>query len=93
MLAGNSEPADMAAGRHLDWELVWGRMADRDRRVLRETAEGYGTGEIAQHCGVSAPRICQVKEQIAGTIRQAWSGTPLADLDRTPRWKHWGRPR
>jgi hypothetical protein len=85
LLAGDGESPDMAAGRRLDWEDVMPTFDRRCRAVLRETAEGYGTGELARKHGVSAPRIVQIRREAGEGIREVW-GDEAGSAVREPDW-------
>jgi len=87
LLADQRDDTDTAAARRMDWDLVTNALDDRRRAVLKATAEGYGTGEIAARYGVSAPRICQVRESIGRYIENAWGTDVMADAVREPGWK------
>ena len=47
------------AARRIDWNLVLDQLDERRRVVLKCTAEGYGTDEIASALKVSSPRVCR----------------------------------
>jgi hypothetical protein len=71
MLTSDVEPADVAAGRRLDWEEVIPAFDGRCLEILEATAEGYGTGEIASKHGVSAPRIVEIRREAADRVRES----------------------
>ena len=86
LLAGDGESADVAAGRRLDWEDVLPTFDDRCQSILRETAEGYRTGELARKHGVSAPRIVQIRREAGEGIREAW-GNDAGSAMSEPDWQ------
>jgi hypothetical protein len=86
LLAGDGESPDMAAGRRLDWEDVMPTFDSRCQSILRETAQGYGTGELAKKHGVSAPRIVQIRREAGDGIRDAW-GEDAGCADRETDWQ------
>ena len=86
MLASGGESADITAGRQLDWDEALDQMDDRMRGVVEGTAAGTGTGEMAARYEVSAPRICQVREEAGERIREAWGGNPVVDATQEARW-------
>jgi hypothetical protein len=86
LLAGDGESADVAAGRRLDWEDVLPTFDSRCQAVLRETAEGYGTGELARKHGVSAPRIVQIRREAGEGIREVW-GEDAGSAMCEPGWQ------
>lgn len=87
LLAGDGESPDVAAGRRLDWAQVMPTFDSRCQAVLRETAEVYGTGELAKKHGVSAPRIVQIRREAADGNREAWR----EEAERAVREPDWQR--
>ena len=81
VLAGSMEEVDIEAARRIDWNLVLDQLDERRRVVLKCTAEGYGTDEIASTLKVSSPRVCQLRESIGPYIIKAWGTTGLASGD------------
>ncbi len=89
LLASSGEDGSTEAARRIDWNSAMQTMDDRTRAVLRGTAEGVGTGELAARYHVSAPRVCQVREAAGAKITAAWGGNPVADASREAGWaKH-----
>jgi len=86
MLASTAEDPCSEASRHLDWDKALERMDHRMRDVLKGTAEGVGTNDIAARYQISAPRVCQVRESAGEKIQEAWGGNPVADVTRDVRW-------
>jgi hypothetical protein len=86
-LAGQTEDADVAAARRLDWEPIMGTLDDRRRSILMATADGRGVNEIAAACKVSAPRVCQIRESIGEYIAGVWGGNGLVDVARPSKWR------
>lgn len=55
------DPADLAASR-IDFAGWLDRMLDRNRRIAIALAEGMTTNEAAEHFGVTAGRISQLRK-------------------------------
>jgi hypothetical protein len=85
LLAAQGEPVDVSAARHLDWDMAV--LSDRERAVVRETAEGYGTGEQAERHNVSPPRIVQIHREVGLRLQEVWGGDPVRDTVREPAWR------
>ena len=75
----------MEVARHLDWSAFLGLLKPTEQAVLWRTAEGYSGLEQAVQLSVSAPRITQLKRQIAAA-RAFWGDTVLADASQHPAW-------
>lgn len=86
-IASPVEDADVAAARELDWEPVVAGMDERRRGILMATADGTGTAELAQEYGVTAPRICQLRESIGEYIVNAWGDNGLANVTTPSKWR------
>lgn len=81
----DGDDVDVRAARHLDWGAV---VVDARRHaVLRESAQGYGTSEIAEHLGVSAPRVVQLRHSCAREIEEAWGAWGLRDATTPTMWR------
>jgi hypothetical protein len=81
----DGDDVDVQAARHLDWGAV---VVDARRHaVLRESAQGYGTSEIAEHLGVSAPRVVQLRHSCAREIEEAWGTRGLRDATTPTMWR------
>ena len=87
VLAGQSDDADVAAARELDWDAVVSSLDERRQAVLTATAAGHGTGEIAGELGVSAPRVCQLRESIGEYVVGAWGDNGLANVTKAAKWR------
>lgn len=87
VLAGSGEDVDVAAARSLDWEEVIPQLDDRRRTVLKGTAEGRGTDEMADELKVSPPRVCQLRESIAPYIVKAWGSNGIAEMAAPTAWR------
>ena len=87
MLADQGEDVDTAAARHLDWNDVLGRLDDRRVALLTADVSGYGTGEIAAQLGVSAPRVCQIRESIGNYIVATWGDNGITDATTPSQWR------
>jgi hypothetical protein len=58
-----SSPADLAAAR-IDIACWLGKLTPRTRRIARDLAMGYSTGEVARRHGLSSGRISQVRNNL-----------------------------
>lgn len=87
MLADEVEDPSVTAGRDLDWQELETHLDRRENTIVQGLAEGRGTGELARTCGVSAPRICQITDNIAREITAVWGEDVLAQVGEEPRWK------
>jgi hypothetical protein len=86
-LADTVEDVDVAAARTLDWDLVLGRLDSRNKVMLTALAAGYGTGEIAARIKVSPPRVCQLKEDLAGYVVDSWGTNGIAEASTPTQWR------
>ena len=86
VLAGSAEDVDVTVARRMDWASALEQMDERMRDVVKGTAEGIGTGELAARYEVTAPRICQVREEAGERLLAAWGGDPLVDVTRESAW-------
>jgi DNA-binding NarL/FixJ family response regulator len=86
-LAGRGEDVDVAAARHLDWGDVLNRLDDRRQAILTAMVSGYGTNAIADQIQVSPPRVCQLKESLAGYVTGVWGDNGLAECVKESTWR------
>lgn len=80
------DPATVA-GRHIDWNELENILGDRKRTVIQALHQGHGTGWIAKRLQVSAPRVTQIKREIADVIIERWGDDVLEDVDSEPMWR------
>jgi len=86
-LVAPGEDAGTEAGRKLDWDLIVSQLDFRQQGILMATAEGRGPSEMAVVYEVSAPRICQLREELGEYITAAWGSNGLVDCTTAPVWK------
>ena len=87
MLASNVEDPSTTALRRIDWCEFEALLSSRESTVLHGLVIGSGTGELARQCGVSAPRITQIKGDLADEIKACWGEDVLQEVDRKPLWR------
>ena len=87
LLAAGGEDVDTAAARDLDWDDLLLTLDDQRKHVLKATAEGVATNDIAAALGVSAPRVCQVRESIGRYVVDAWGTNGLVDVTTPTQWR------
>jgi hypothetical protein len=87
LLATNGDDTDVAAARAVDWALVLHELDERRRKVLRAASEGRRTDELAAELGVTAPRVCQVRESIGKYIVDAWGSNGIEDVTTPSKWR------
>lgn len=85
VLVDDGDDVDVQAARRLDWGAI--DLDARRHAVLRESAQGYGTSEIAEHLGVSAPRVVQLRHSCAREIEDAWGARGLRDATTPTMWR------
>ena len=86
-IASRSE--DMAAKvlRKIDWDAFLDTLDARKRRIVEEMMLGYGTGDIARLLAVTAPRIVQLKRDIARKIKEFMGDNILNDAGQESVWQ------
>src|SRR5450759_5115491 len=67
----HDDPATLGA-RNIDWNELMGKLDDRSVDIVAGMARGMMNQEVAKTLNISAPRVCQMKQKIAGQIRKAW---------------------
>jgi hypothetical protein len=73
-----SSPADLAAAR-IDIACWLGKLTWQTRRIARDLAMGYSTGEVAHRHGLSSGRISQVRRHLYDAwCRFQGDGAPAA---------------
>ena len=87
VIADRREDPAVAAARHMAWDGLLDRTGERERELLRMTAEGHSMSDIADHLGVSRPRITQMKREIAGTVVDCFGDQVLAEIEKDPEWR------
>lgn len=87
VLEGRGDGPDVRAAREIDWGMVMDTLPARQRKVVRCTAQGYGPRDIGEKLRVSAPRVVQLKREIADRIQEAWGDGVIAGVCRKPVWR------
>jgi len=85
-LASKSDDPATMAGRDVDWNELEDVLDDRKRMVIQALHAGHGTGQIAKALKVSAPRVTQIKREIADVILERWGDDVLQDVEAEPMW-------
>lgn len=86
VLGNIEEDPSQQAARVLDWEALMADLDDRKVAILRATAEGGKLDALARKFHVSAPRITQLKHELAKQIKLRWGDSALADAVHAPAW-------
>lgn len=86
LAARRDDPAQMAV-RNADWGEFMTWLDDRQRHIVRATAEGQSCTSQAAHLGISAPAITQRRQTIARRARAFWGDAVLADVQAQPLWR------
>lgn len=79
--------ADSAAARNLDWAAVESRLDGRRLTIMKETAAGYGPGEIGQRLNVTASRVVQLRRGCGKLIAESWGSNGIVDATTPPIWR------
>ena len=82
----HDDPATLGA-RNMDWNELMGKLDDRSVDIVNGMAQGMMNQEIAQALSVSEPRVCQIKRQIAGQIKEEWGDNFVAQATIKPAWR------
>jgi len=86
-IACKSEDMASKVLRQIDWAAFLETLDARKRRIVEEMMFGYGTGDIARLLAVTAPRIVQLKREIARQIRDFMGDSILADAGSESVWE------
>ena len=86
-IASRSEDTASKVLRKIDWDAFLDTLDARKRRVVEEMMLGYGTGDIARLLAVTAPRIVQLKREIARKIKEFMGDTILIDVGQESVWE------
>lgn len=87
MLADKHDDPATLGDRNMDWSEFLGKLDDRSVNIVNGMAQGMMNTEVAKVLKISAPRVCQIKQKIAGQIRQAWGDHIMAEAARKPAWR------
>ncbi len=86
-IASRSEDTASKVLRKIDWDAFLDTLDARKRRIVEELMLGYGTGDIARLLAVTAPRIVQLKKDIARQIKEFMGDTILIDVGQEGVWE------
>ena len=86
-IASRSEDTASKVLRKIDWDAFLDTLDARKRRVVEEMMLGYGTGDIARLLAVTAPRIVQLKKEIAKKIKEFMGENILVDVGQESVWQ------
>lgn len=86
VLANKGESADVSAGRNLDWADLMPRLNARQQEILRLSAEGYGTSEIAKRYRVTPANVSIHKRKLGAKVRENWGDGIADEITTVPRW-------
>ena len=86
VLAARQEDPGAVAGRQLDWEGFMSHLTDRQQEVVMGMAVGLSGVEVAQRLQVSAPRVTEIKTDVARKATGFWGERVLKDASVRPLW-------
>ena len=86
-IASRSEDTATKVLRKIDWQAFLDTLDTRKRRLVEEMMLGYGTGDIARLLAVTAPRIVQLKKEIARKIKEFMGDNILNDAGQESVWQ------
>ena len=86
-IASKSEDTASKVLRQIDWQAFLDTLDARKRRIVEEMMLGYGTGDIARLLAVTAPRIVQLKREIARLIKEFMGDNILVDVGQESVWE------
>ena len=86
-IACKSEDTASKVLRQIDWSEFLDTLDARKRRIVEEMMLGYGTGDIARLLAVTAPRIVQLKKDIARKIKEFMGDNILNDAGQESVWE------
>ena len=86
-IASKSEDMATKVLRKIDWDAFLDTLDARKRRIVEELMFGYGTGDIARLLAVTAPRIVQLKRDIARSIKEFMGDNILVDAGQESVWE------
>ena len=87
MLAGNTDDPAMAASRMLDWEGFLGTHNPRYEAMVSDLAQGNRAKDTAARFGLSNSWAHDLKEKLAGDLREYFGEEAIADSLRVPSWR------
>ena len=86
-IASRSEDTATKVLRQIDWQAFLDTLDARKRRIVEEMMLGFGTGDIARLLAVTAPRIVQLKREIARLIKEFMGDNILVDVGQESVWE------
>jgi hypothetical protein len=87
VLGSDAEDPSQAAARKIDWAALVANLDARKLGILKAFADGGKLQALARKFRVSAPRITQLKAELARQIKEAWGDGAIADAVRAPSWR------
>jgi hypothetical protein len=87
MLAGHGDDPSMSATRMLDWDQFLKTHDDRYSELVCDLAVGKNAMEFANNRSESYFRVRQLKEKLAGDVREYFGDDAIADSLRIPGWR------
>ena len=86
-LASPADDTAQLAGRACDWSEFERHCDDREQAVLRAIAEGRKMNKVAKRFRISAPRICQIRQEIGVRMHDLWGVKALQEITAEPEWR------
>lgn len=87
LLAGNADDPSMSASRNVDWEEFLDTHDDRYEGFLCDLAQGKTVLDVARDGGLKYSRVRQLKDKLAGELREFMGEAVIADAMRVPSWR------
>jgi DNA-directed RNA polymerase specialized sigma24 family protein len=87
LIASRTEDISARVLREIDWAAFLESLDARKRTIVEELMLGTGTSEIARRLKVSAPRIVQLKREIAQHIKEYMGDSILHDIASESVWQ------
>ena len=80
------DPAQVAV-RNTDWGEFMGKLDNRQRYIVRATAEGESVNHQAEELKMSPSAVCQRRDTIGRRARRFWGESVLEDVQVLPLWR------
>src|ERR1039458_2298720 len=87
MLAGNSDDPSMSASRNVDWEQFLNTHDHRYGALVVDLAAGKKAMEVSKQRRESYFTVRQLKQKLAGELREFMGADAIADSARSPAWR------
>jgi hypothetical protein len=88
VLSNDNEDPGTRAARKMDWETFMAGLSARDQSLVLLMIEGKTVSGMAKKLKVSDWTVRKSKESLGLKILEHMGDTILADIQRSPRWKH-----